>query len=149
MLFDAARLNLDGLVTITLTNERAGFHSARRIVLQIRLMDVISHKSLWVAPPLSSNKAAATAGTAGDASMLLVRSVLQQIDDRLSLQPMPELTGEAVNNRVGKLAGTPMPPEAALRWLAELRYYQGKKLLGEAEAKAAFKAILGEEAQRP
>jgi hypothetical protein len=142
---EAGRQSLDGLVMMSLTSQVVGISKTPRVVMVVRLVDVLARKTTWSSAAVNNQKIAATQGTAEDASVLLVRSVLAKLDEQFGLKPLPALSAAAVAQRASRLAATTPRPEAALRTLAELRYYQAGKLLKHDDAQRCYQALIGDE----
>ena len=66
----------------------------------------------------------------------LAKEVLEQIDEKFRLAPMPAIRPEHAKARVARLAATTSKSEPGqlLRVLLELRYYQAKGLVGTEDA---------------
>ncbi len=143
---EAARQNLDGLVLMSVSAQRVGVSKKIRATMLVRLVDVLAHRATWTSAPLSSQKAQATQGTAEDASVALVRSVLTRLDEDYRLAPLPPLSANVVQQRASHLAKVTVKPGAMLRTLAELRYYQASKLLNHDEAQRCYQSLLGDKA---
>jgi hypothetical protein len=143
---DAALQNLDGLVLISISTQRMGLSKTMRITMVIRLVDVLAHKSTWSSAPLNNQKAQATRGTAEDASVLLVRSVFEKLDEQYGLKAVPELDEAVVEKRAARLAKVGAKPAETLRTLAELRYYQAGKLLKPDDAQRCYETLIGDKA---
>jgi hypothetical protein len=142
----AARMNVDALALISLSAQRMGLKKTLRVTMVVRLVDVQLRKTTWSSAPLNSQKAKATLGTAEDANALLLKSVLDRIDADYKLAPLPALGEEIVQRRADRLAAGSPSPEAILRALAELRYYQASKLLKPDDARRCYNDLLGDTA---
>jgi hypothetical protein len=143
----AAKENLDGLVLISMTSKRMGMAKTLRITMIVRLVDVLGHKITWSSSPLNSQKAQSTQGTKADASVQLVGEVMAKLDEQYASVKFPAIGDTAVQRRAAHLAESGGSPPQVLRNLAELRYYQAKKLLSESDAERAYHEIVGEKAK--
>ena len=72
-----------------------------------------------------------------------LQNLLDIIDEKLAVSDMPPLTPEVAKRRVGALIGNPGTPP--LRTLAEIRMYQARGLLDEADVESAFEIIAGDD----
>jgi dienelactone hydrolase len=143
ILGEAVKQHLDGLLVIVSSSEKLGMNKMVRANLEVRLIDVTAGTKLWTSPRLNNQKAAATRGTAEDASTDLVRTVLGKLDSICSLQPMPALTGPVTKTRIANLRRMQLAPEGRLRTAMEVRYYQAKGLITAADARAAYDSLFG------
>jgi hypothetical protein len=143
LIAQAGRENLDGLVLISMSAKRIGLKKTLRVTMIVRLVDVLGNKATYSSAPLNSQKAKATQGTAEDASVQLVQEVMAKLDEQYSLAAFPPIDETAAQRRAVKLAEAGASAAQSLRALAELRYYQAKKLLSQDDALRAYEAIIG------
>ncbi len=143
LMTEAESQNLDGMVMVFISSEKSTRARTSRIAMVVRLVDVPAHKATWSSQPLNNQRIEYTKGTAKDASVQLVQTVSAKLDEQFGLAEMPELSQTVVERRAERLAADASKPEAVLRALVELRYFEAKKLLGTTKARSCYESLLG------
>jgi hypothetical protein len=143
---DAARMNLDALAMMSLSADRVGITRTPRVTMIVRLVDVGARKITWSSAPLNSQKMRATLGKPDDASVLLLKSILDKLDADYKLADLPVFSEAVVQQRADRLAAAAPTPEVMLRTLAELRYYQASKLLKLDDARRCYATLIDDKA---
>jgi hypothetical protein len=143
----AAKENLDGLVLLSMSSKTMGLAKTVRYTLIVKLVDVQTKKITWTAQPLNSQKAYSTLGTNHDACVELVRDSMAKLNEQFSLTALPKIDEAAVQRRAARLADGSGSAGQALRALAELRYYQAKKLLSQEDAERTYREIASDKAK--
>ncbi len=141
-LLDTARqAGVDGVIVLELSRQIVGRKSDA--LLKARVSDVAGDPQ-WSSPQsLSSARLAAQPDLAPQLVDAFVGELMNQIDAKYKLQPMPAVKPEQVKDRVDRLTKAKFAD--VLTALTELRYYQAKGLLTPDAATAAYRTWLGDE----
>lgn len=140
----AQRQNLDALLLINLSvfikplNHRIDKH------IEVHLVDVASGRAVYKSKPLSDvaieRKGLGTSSPAGQR----LAEIFTQVDNNFCLKTMPAIQREQIEDRLSQLREMIERSQNIWGVLAELRYYQAKRLVTPAELTPMYDKIIGE-----
>ena len=126
---------------IEINSQMIGFTKKWRTTLTVKIVDVDVAQPPWTSESLSTSQVAIGAKSGTDPRLVFVQNVKNKIASDYSLAEMPVLAKELVKQRIADIgrstADNPLP------LLAELRYYQFKKLAEPSDLDPVYDHLLG------
>jgi dienelactone hydrolase len=141
-----AQQQVDAIVAIVTSGQPTFTGGQVHISIEIRLIDVIGGTTLWKLP--RTNQRIAQPGKVDSATAAVVNNVIKKLDTLAKLREMPDISEPVAAARVEKLRRGDLSAAARLRAVAEIRYYELKKLISAADARAAYKELISDEFAR-
>ncbi len=108
----------------------------------VRVADLVNRLPIFNSSTLKVGLTAGSTPPGGDGSKKWLADVLRQIDQKMTLQPMPDLTADDAKQAAERLLSSKHRDLAAD--LVELRAYQARQLIDEGTAAGYYEQLLGE-----
>ena len=142
ILTEAANKGVDLAIIVQLT-ERNSPRGPSDTSMVVRVFNVQTGKNVWSSKALSANQARAAIESGRDDPLAdLVQDTMEHVDE-YKLEPIPAFDAEQLQQRGAVLTEeVPVRPQMPV---AEVRYYQVKKLLDRDQAFAWYEKLVGTE----
>ncbi|HEX4142953.1 MAG TPA: hypothetical protein VHY91_05345 [Pirellulales bacterium] len=133
----AKRQDFDIIAVVSVNWQKGG---QRQIT--VRVGDVVNGLVVFSSSTLKTGPPAPGSGSKGDSVDKWLSELMHQVDQKMTLQPMPELTAEDAKHAAERLVSAKRHDRAAD--LVELRTYQARHLIDNASAAAYYEQLLGD-----
>ena len=141
----ALKEGVDVLLVAQISGKASRSGKMPQTSMVLRITDVDRDKQLWESKPLASSRVAGALRTnkkRGDPLSELNDELMKEVE-KLHLAEMPNISSEAAGGRAKKLVAKKR--ENPLPVLAELRYYESKKLLTSEQLAELYTKLIGKE----
>jgi hypothetical protein len=132
----AKRQDLD-IIAVVNVNWQKG--DQRQIT--VRFADMVNEVVVFNSSTLKTGPATTGSVAKTDSIEKWLNDLLRQVDHKMTLQPLPELTSEDAKKAADRMVSAKRHDLAAD--LVELRTYQARHLLGNAEAASYYEQLMG------